>query len=528
MRFIWGRREGQGRSELRVIELRARAGATLPPSPFRPGGRPAAPLPPGRGNFGVEAGGAFAAYGRRERRATRVVHSEARALLAAAGRMLASDFGVSSQRVAVCPAKEGLVSASVGRKLLSVLALGLALAACRDDPAGPCARGFACQVAGVDLFVERLEIVAAERDPETGLGIIEPSPVEIEFSVANRGDTISEPAILVLRYGSNPGYPGSPGSLAPDDSVQIPPLGPGERHEQRVVIESPEWAVRPQLAALTRGDRWHATAVLLVQDADTANNRAQSADVHVKIPVVDLSFSFEDTALWVSQPFKMHLTITNRSRHGALPASSVGFFLVEWDYVISTVAFGTHDVPAVAPESEYEEELLITISPAATWNDRVHQFLVMAVFMPAGRTDSTLYPPTEWWFWWYMTEPAQFVNVHPNYRACGAVPLVVGEFVAAPLVCTDPAPVYFFELAARTDRAYGIEQGGPPENWGASVYSAEGAHLRNIFPGERMVFSEPGTYFIGDFFPSSNPPPERFMRLIEEPLPSAPDARLVR
>jgi len=42
-------------------------------------------------------------------------------------------------------------------------------------------------VAGVDLFVERREIAPAERDPETGLGIIDPRPVEIEFIVANGG-----------------------------------------------------------------------------------------------------------------------------------------------------------------------------------------------------------------------------------------------------------------------------------------------------------------------------------------------------
>jgi len=418
------------------------------------------------------------------------------------------------------------VSVSVGRKLLGALALVPVLAACGDDPAdpaGPCDRGFACEVAGVDLFVERLEFVAEEHDPETGLGIIEPSPVEIEFSVANRGDTISEPVVLVLRYGYWADYSG--GSPAPEDSVEIPPLGPGERHEQRVVIESPEWAVRPQLAG--SGDRWHATAVLLAQDADTANNRAQSADVHVKIAVVDLSFTFEDTALWVNQPFRMHLTIANRSRHGALPASSMGFFLVDYpDYIISTVAFGRHDVPVVAPESEYEEDLLITISPAATWNDQTYEFLVLGAFMPPGTSDSTVYSHPEWWFSRFMIEPAQFVNVHPNYRACGAVPLVVGEFVAAPLVCTEPSPVYFFELTARTDRAYGIEQMHEPV--GATIYSAAGAKLRNIFPGERIVFHEPGTYFIGDFVSGGNPPPVRFMRLIEEPLPSAPDARLVR
>src|SRR5690606_22639588 len=110
---------------------------------------------------------------------------------------------------------------SLCERLLSVLALVVVLAACGDDPAGPCARRLACEVAGADLFVERLEIVAEEHDPETGLGIIELNPVAIEFVVANRGDTISEPAVVAVRYGSDPGYPGSAGALAPDDSAQI-------------------------------------------------------------------------------------------------------------------------------------------------------------------------------------------------------------------------------------------------------------------------------------------------------------------
>src|SRR5690606_4250683 len=47
-----GKGEGKG-----TDELRARAGAAPPPLPCHPGGRSASALPPGRGNFGITAGG---------------------------------------------------------------------------------------------------------------------------------------------------------------------------------------------------------------------------------------------------------------------------------------------------------------------------------------------------------------------------------------------------------------------------------------------------------------------------------------
>src|SRR5690606_10455917 len=53
-RPVHGESQGQGEG---TDELRAGAGAAPPPPPCRPGGSPASTLPPGRGNFGITAGG---------------------------------------------------------------------------------------------------------------------------------------------------------------------------------------------------------------------------------------------------------------------------------------------------------------------------------------------------------------------------------------------------------------------------------------------------------------------------------------
>jgi len=77
--------------------------------------------------------------------------------------------------------------------------------------------------------------------------------------------------------------------------------------------------------------------------------------------------------------------------------------------------------------------------------------MILALVTEPGATDSMLVDPVIR----YAFYNGPILTVHPDYRACGAVPLVVGEFVAAPLVCTEPTYIYILIAAAP---ARGVQQ----------------------------------------------------------------------
>lgn len=167
------------------------------------------------------------------------------------------------------------------RRWILPLALGsLALlpAAC-DDPAGPCAPAFACEIEGVDLFVDELEILADERDPSDGRGVIEAGLASVRVRVRNRGTEPSPPAPIALGYGTDLGS-----AVTFPDTLSVPGLPPGGTWEGRTTLLT--WDGGPGDPGDATG---YATAELVIADADTANNRLVSEPVYVRLSIVSRS-----------------------------------------------------------------------------------------------------------------------------------------------------------------------------------------------------------------------------------------------
>lgn len=376
--------------------------------------------------------------------------------------------------------------------------LTLILASC-GDPAGPCDHRFACEVTGVDLYVPELNVVTDQRDPTTGLGIADGSPVELEFTVRNRGDSTSAPASLVLRFGHVSTGVTSDSTLPqhPADTVAIPPLRPGESYQHHTVFDTWERKDNPRQAyEYNTDDTSFGVAELLVADRDSSNNRRLSASVHVRVALLDMKLVVPDTALWVGRPFPARLTITNVSRHGALPAAGVGFWLCEVAGpshcdVAGDMGFGTHDMTLIPPGGRYDRDLTLTVPSAAGSQAEIGEYVVIIKVVEPGTRDTLLWRGGEW-----ISDAGPRIRLHPDYRACQPPLLVADQPATAPLVCKHPQQFFVYELAARADREYLIEQ---PDNPGATVYRREGSKVMDINPNTWYRFNEAETYWIVDF-----------------------------
>ena len=392
------------------------------------------------------------------------------------------------------------------RTLYVGLATLLPLTSCQD-PAGPCDRPNACEVPGVDLLISELELVAEQFDSVDGLGVVRADTVEIRSVVRNRGDSTSEATTLVLRY-THAGNPAAP--LAGEDSVQIPPLRPGESHLERTRLAT--WpAAWGYLLAATNADTVSVAAKLVITDADSTNNEVVSARAHVAIALLEVTLAPADTDLWVGEPVAARLTIANRSRHGHFAPTAIGFSLRTLPPLrdrAGLTTFGMHDVPAVAPSSQYEEDLVLTFPSRAAWQYVAHDYVVHPVLAAAGTGDTV--PIGLPWLPGVAT-----ITLHPDYRACEPVLLVPDTLVWAPHVCDVPGPMYVFELQVRADHTYGIEQ-PDPDSPGATIYTANGLVWGDAYEGMDLQFTEPGTYWVVDHvWRKYDIPPARSMRLRE-------------
>jgi hypothetical protein len=392
------------------------------------------------------------------------------------------------------------------RKLCLGFALPMLLAGCQD-PAGPCDRPNACEVHGVDLFITHLELVTTRFDSIDGLGVVRSDTVEIESVVRNRGDTISEPTILILRY-----------TYASEDSAVVPALRPGESHVERTRLAT--WFGGWSYMGVAAGDTARVLAQLLLPDADTSNNWGISPQVHIALPMLEMALALADTDIWVNEPVAARLTMWNRSRHATLGPKAVGFFLrtpPPQSDLAGATTFGMHDVPPLPPSSRYEEDLVLTVPSRAGWQDQGGRFTLHPVLAGAGASDSPNPFP--------MLSSVATITLHPDYRACEPALLKPDSVVLAPYVCNVPVPIYVFELEAHADRLYGIEQPDMPYP-GATVFRADGSRWGNVFPGMRVQFAAPGTYWVVDYWGGGwyDTPPVRVMRLREWPQPDPWDA----
>ncbi len=384
----------------------------------------------------------------------------------------------------------------------------LALAGCRDA-AGPCDRSGACEVQGVDLRVDLLEVVASQHDPETGFGIVDPDSIDLTFRVANHGDSVSTSTALTIRYvgklSADERF-----DAAPPDTVIIPPLAPGYAHERHLTMRTYESATRPRQAGVW-GDSAYAVAELLQTDRNDANNRRESPRVHIRLAVLDFAVMLLDTALQVNRSFPARLVIRNTSRHGALPPAAIGFWL--WGVnveVAGPMGFGSHDMPGLAPSAAYERDLVLKIPPNAVWNFRAEKYVLVTQVSDPGTGDSLLWRARQW-----VIGNGPEVTVRPDYTACQPPELKVDTIARAPLVCTNPYPFYVFELAPQTDREYSIEQ---PDHPGASIYRADGSKVGDVMPGWWFHFHVGGTYWVVDALLRDEATPTRSMTLRQRPL----------
>lgn len=386
-------------------------------------------------------------------------------------------------------------------KLLLGVALLLSATACQD-PSDPCDRPHACEVQGVDLSISHLEIVASRFDSIDGLGVVDPDLVPVDFEVRNRGDSASLAAVLVLSLH----WAASP------DSLDIPPLAPGESYGARHTVHT-----RHILYERTHDDAFAwVTAVLLVVDADTANNQLLSTKVHVAVPVIQIAVTLSPTDITVNVPFHARVIVDNVSRFAALPSVTLGFCVVPVDdqgCLSGDEGFGARVMGSIPPLGRYDQTLSLIVPRDATIQNaaRSHQFVTL--LLPPGTPDSLVTTRHLWFGAWIGPEFA----LHPDYHACQPELLRPDTPVTAPIECRKPSPFALFELQARTDLLYTIEQQAYP---GAEVYDDTGNFLGLTYPGWHFYFAAAGTKWLADFAGSPDET-TRTMTLRQEPRPRA-------
>jgi hypothetical protein len=332
------------------------------------------------------------------------------------------------------------------------------------------------------LYIPYFEFVAAQFDSVLGLPAIDPELVHLAFVVRNRGDSISAPAKLVVWYSST--Y---------QDTVVIPPLRPGQSQPGNVTFEpkpsKPKltWICHP--GSCTR----HARAELLLEDADTSNNRLESPEVLEAMPELDIRISTDEEDVRMNVPFEAEVVVTNLSRFATLEPIAIGFAVVTppgyGGEVATWVAFGTHDMAALPPGGQYVIDRL-TITPAASYEAWRIDAALWAWIGPMGSTDSTLLRFPGWW------KEGPTLTIHPDYRACEPALLRPDTVVWAPVFCAEPWDFALFELPANPDYVYWIEQADTSyiTTW---LCTDEGERLGGWRTEERY-FPEGGTYWIVD------------------------------
>lgn len=300
-------------------------------------------------------------------------------------------------------------------KLASVILL-LLLAAC-SDPAGPrdpdpCEADFACLSPGIDLEVVSLEVLYAETDPETMLGIVWPDAVQVRYKVRNRGSRIAPEGQIYISFNASQftGY---------DYATQLrPALAPGEEHQTSVTVSM------NQLEASRLKDDRVALALDMWDEADTlrADNRLVSSLFHLAVPLLDVTFT-TTSSIKVGDALQLGIVARNYGKHADAPARTLTACLYDIfrgcrpEY---KTTIGGFSMPSVPAGTEVQFTATMTMPASAAWQDAASRYTLYLCDAPS--TGAQIYF-TDYGFDCY----SRFRSIHvaPDYEAVCAPPRLV-------------------------------------------------------------------------------------------------------
>ena len=375
------------------------------------------------------------------------------------------------------------------RRILLVMAF-LLVPGC-SDPTGPCDRALACEVSGVDLAITDARIVEGVRlgtDHITGLGIYAAGPVTVEFTIVNRGDSISAPQ-----------------PISRTDGI-VPPLAPGERAHIRITQDfTGEMDVRPSPVTSgfdpRRADIRTISAILEQGfddlqpdlDADPDNNQLESAQFHVAMPVMVGTMSAADE-IQAYVPFVTGFRIDNMSVHGG-DAGAFDVVLCIWDFDVGCYGnwytyFGRFEVPGVEAGWRYENAYATTLDASSmVWPDLAQANRLTLCIVPRDHDSRFLPLPT------HCVASAGEPVIRPNYARCDPPVLQLGvPLTIAQANCGDresPRTNRHFSIAALdaiAGRTYHVAGRSP------YVFDADGN--RSAIPDPGISVATTGRYYL--------------------------------
>ena len=249
------------------------------------------------------------------------------------------------------------------------LALIAALTACAD-PVGVCDRPHACEVAGPDLELVRIEVAnPLGTNPITNLPEA-PRELELRYVVRNRGSVQSDSA--TVRTTAEWWY----FDLSQDDSARVPRLAPGDSAAGllrfRIGRSFTLWSARRDVGLVLE----HTAAA---GDAVAANDTSHTS-FELSIPALELIVRpIGVPRIRANELFPLWYTLHNASRYES--AAGIDLYLCLFDggdipcvpAFAKTIAdrFGPLVMP---PGGSFQEERTASIQPTAAWQDEAWDY----------------------------------------------------------------------------------------------------------------------------------------------------------
>lgn len=320
---------------------------------------------------------------------------------------------------------------------LTPIVAALSLAACDDDPGtgpepGPCDHPDACVVAGPDLVVRTPVVLwpdAVAVDSETGLSVIDPAtPINVEFTVLNRGDVATDTTTLTV---------GIPAGNSVGIAAAIPSLGPGERYTDTVSVTTPD-------DIGFRMDTVRIAASLdpfsIADDPLYGNDHNRSDAFHVALPVLVAALDLPTTELRAGDTYEFGISIENRSRHASAAAARVAFCWYAFDHGcgVSGVGapFGLLDMPALGPGETWSltQDVTIGVDAGFPWDP-----WSFSMYVCVGPVDAELddFGAGDETFSTHCIPDAVEINSFPNIPAMCDVAVVAADTLLTDAVVAD-------------------------------------------------------------------------------------------
>jgi hypothetical protein len=321
----------------------------------------------------------------------------------------------------------------MGRRAFPVLLL--AATAC-GDPGSPCTDP-AC---APDLVLASVEVVSDARDAETGLRVVQPAGFDVRFTVSNEGSARS-PATLVSIEMKGRGLGTAP----------VPALAPGVAHTASLRVE-------PALGRILAGtDTARVEGIVVAIEDDVANNARSTEPFHIALPVLDLETSFDSLRLTVNVAATARVRVTNRSRHGALPPSTLGLCLYELGTFCRSdagaAAVARVSLPAVGPGETRLLEFGVAVPSTAAHQNAIDAYHLSTCIGGADLQAGTLLEVG-------MSDcvaPLQ-VFVRPDYESCDPPLLQPDTRTSSSPVCVRPCPIFVYTVDAQPGYTYRVER----------------------------------------------------------------------